>query len=269
MAEAIAGALIRAEIVRPADVVVNDVSPERLDVFKKKYGVGSFDAASDLLRHCDAVVLAVKPQQMPAALSQLTGGIDLAALTGRKLIISIAAGIRIQKLEAVVYADLDDSERKRFPIVRVMPNTPALVLAGMAGLCGNAYASETDLALARRIFEATGQVIAVEEAALDGVTAMSGSGPAYVFYFIEAMIEAGLALGFDHPTARQLTLATVRGALQLVEETGDSPADLRRKVTSPGGTTQAAVEIMDAGTVKETIVRAIQGAARRSEELSR
>lgn len=269
MAEAIAGALIRAEIVKPSDILVNDISPERLDLFQRNYAIGSVADTGKLLEQCDTIILAVKPQQLLAAVTQMIETADLAACTDRRLIISIAAGIRISKLESIVYAGLNESERDQFPIVRVMPNTPALVLAGIAGLSGNAYAAADDLALARRIFEATGQVVDVAEAELDAVTAMSGSGPAYVFYFIEAMIAAGVSLGFDQATARDLTVATMSGALKLVAETGESPTELRRKVTSPGGTTQAALELMQQGAFMETVIRAIQGAAKRSEELSR
>jgi pyrroline-5-carboxylate reductase len=157
--------------------------------------------------------------------------------------------------------------RTRMPLIRVMPNTPALVLAGMSGMSPNRHATAEDIEITRRILEAMGQVRELPEADLDGVTALSGSGPAYVFYFIESMIKAGESLGFDLATASALTLATFEGALKLLAESGEAPAELRRKVTSPGGTTEAALRVLEDQQVDRHIVDAVTAAARRSKEL--
>jgi pyrroline-5-carboxylate reductase len=149
-----------------------------------------------------------------------------------------------------------------------MPNTPALVLAGMAGMSGNRYAGETELRQARTIMEAIGKVIEFEEKDLDAVTALSGSGPAYIFYVIESLVEAGARLGLRPSRALSLTLETMKGAVKLLEETGESATSLRDKVTSRGGTTEAALNVMNRHKVKEHLVDAIQAAAQRSKELS-
>lgn len=269
MGEAIAGALVRSRVIDPSDILVTDISLERLEWIRQTYAIGSMETSAELLSVCDAVVLAVKPQQLIQTVSQMISEGDLLSVKGRRLFISIAAGIRMEKLESVLYSSLGDAERSRFPVVRVMPNTPSLVLAGMAGMSGNTFATEADMGLVKTIFEAMGRVVTVKETELDALTAMSGSGPAYLFYFVEAMMAAGQSLGFDESTARELTVETFKGALRLMEDSGESPASLRCKVTSPGGTTQAALEIMENSGVGTAIRKAVQGAARRSEELSR
>jgi pyrroline-5-carboxylate reductase len=190
-------------------------------------------------------------------------------MAARKLFISIAAGIPIRKMEALLYAPLDEGMRKKLPIIRVMPNTPALVLAGMSGMSANANATPEDLETTRTILGALGKVMEFKEADLDAVTALSGSGPAYVFYFIESMIAGGLAAGLEPDASETLTLQTLEGALKLLRERKEPPEDLRRKVTSPGGTTEAALKVMESHQVKQNIVAAIVAAARRSQELSR
>jgi pyrroline-5-carboxylate reductase len=149
-----------------------------------------------------------------------------------------------------------------------MPNTPALVLTGMAGMSGNAFAKESDLQDARAILEAIGQVIELEEKDLDAVTALSGSGPAYIFYFIESFVKVGAKLGLRPSHALRLTLETMKGAVKLLEETGEPAGSLRKKVTSKGGTTEAALNVLNRHEVKEHLMEAVQAAAQKSRELS-
>ena len=149
-----------------------------------------------------------------------------------------------------------------------MPNTPALVLSGMAVMAGNQYAKESDLSQARMILEAIGKVIELQEEDLDAVTALSGSGPAYIFYVIESLVEAGTGLGLRPSHALSLTLETIKGSVKLLEETGEGAASLRKKVTSKGGTTEAALSVMERHKVKTHLIEAIRAAARRSQELS-
>jgi pyrroline-5-carboxylate reductase len=189
-------------------------------------------------------------------------------IKGVKLIMSIAAGISMEQIEGHLYPPLDENSKGLLPIVRVMPNTPALVLAGMAGMSGNRYAKETDLNQARQIMEAVGKVITFEEEDLDAVTALSGSGPAYVYYFIESMVEAGAELGLRPSHALKLTVETIIGAARLLQETGEPVASLRKKVTSKGGTTEAALNVLERNRVKEHLIEAVRAAARRSKELS-
>jgi pyrroline-5-carboxylate reductase len=184
------------------------------------------------------------------------------------LLISIAAGFPIKRIEKHLYTSLDENSKGLLPIVRVMPNTPALVLAGMAGMSGNQYAKESDLSQARAILEAIGKVIDVEEEELDAVTALSGSGPAYIFYVVESLVEAGAGLGLRPSHALSLTLETIKGSVKLLEETGEEAVSLRKKVTSKGGTTEAALNVLDRNNVKTHLIDAIRAAAQRSKELS-
>ncbi|MDM8526507.1 pyrroline-5-carboxylate reductase [Desulfococcaceae bacterium HSG8] len=267
MGEAFVGALIQTGIFSPSMIYITDISDERLDFMHRTYGVRIMSDNAGLFSECDIVVLAVKPQQMDQVLSRIADqeGYDISE---RKLVISIAAGITIGKIESLLYPGLDESVRKKLPIIRVMPNTPALVLAGMSGMSANSYAKDEDITITKTILEAMGKVIVFEEEKLDAVTGLSGSGPAYVFYMIESMTEAGIRLGMAPDDAATLTLATIEGAIRLMKERNESPESLRRKVTSPGGTTEAALKVMEKKGFKECMIEAIAAAAERSKELS-
>ncbi|MFP4308123.1 MAG: pyrroline-5-carboxylate reductase [Desulfococcaceae bacterium] len=265
MGEAMIGALARTGRFPPDQIFVSDASSERLDFLKKTYGVSTTLDNGDVFQNADVVVLAVKPQQMAPVLS----GIADAPVARRKLIISIAAGFPISRMEEILYADRPAEEREKLPIVRVMPNTPSLVEAGMSGMSPNSHAAPADVSAAENILSAMGRVRVFQEAELDAVTGVSGSGPAYVFYLAEAMAEGGVAAGLEADAAAELALATIEGAARLMREREESPAELRRKVTSPGGTTQAALEHMEANQVRRHIADAIVAAARRAAELSR
>ncbi|MDD2389048.1 MAG: pyrroline-5-carboxylate reductase [Desulfobacterales bacterium] len=268
MAEAIIGAIIQSKICTPSLISVSDINQERVDFITEKYGVNPADSNTVLFSESRVIILAVKPQHLAAALSQIAAA-DTYRISERKLIISIAAGFPIKKIEADLYAPLDSASKNLLPIIRVMPNTPALVLAGISGISMNAHATQEDIVLARSILESMGQVIEFEEKMLDVVTAVSGSGPAYVFFLIESMIQAGIALGLTAGQARILTIQTVKGAVKLLEELDEAPETLRKKVTSPGGTTEAALNILNQYEVKNHIIQAIDAAAKRSTELSR
>ena len=268
MGEAFIGAIIKADIFSPSMIYACDAKKERLDYLTRVYGISAFDDNFKLFSASDVVILAVKPQQIDEVLSQIASDRSY-EISGRKMIISIAAGFSIRKLEDLLYTPLDENAKKKFPVIRVMPNTPALVRAGIAGMSANRNAVSEDINIARIILEATGEVIEFKEEDLDAVTAVSGSGPAYIFYLVEAMIQGGVDLGLDLEDAASLTRATLRGAVSLLEELKESPEVLRRKVTSPGGTTEAAIKVLDDNRVKEHIVKAIDTAARRSKELGK
>ncbi len=202
----------------------------------------------------DAVVIAVKPQQMADAVRALDPDPG-------QLLVSIAAGVPMRAIAGWT--------SPRQPIVRCMPNTPALLGAGIAGAVPNAAVRAPHRALAQDILAATGEVVWFEdEASLDAVTALSGSGPAYVFYLLEAMIEAGVDLGMDAGTARHLAVATALGAARMAGGEDADPAALRKRVTSPGGTTERALSILESNDVGATVRQAIHGAWRRSRELA-
>ncbi|MBU0994656.1 MAG: pyrroline-5-carboxylate reductase [Proteobacteria bacterium] len=267
MAEAIVGALIESETVSASHIWVSDISRERLDMFQERFGIKTVSDNDKLFFECDIVILAVKPQIMKDVLSGLSEKID-PEMPDRKLVISIAAGVRLKKIELFLYGRLTGKSQKNMPVIRVMPNTPCLVLCGMSVMSANSNATAGDIDITRSILASMGKVIALDEKELDAVTAMSGSGPAYVFYFIESMIEAGLKLGFDQETASLLTIETFKGALSLLQSVNDSPEELRRKVTSPGGTTAAALNILEKNDVKKVFINAIRAARDRSIELS-
>ncbi|MBN1931167.1 MAG: pyrroline-5-carboxylate reductase [Desulfobacterales bacterium] len=268
MGEAFIGAILRSKLSAPSKIYVCDIRKERLNMICNQYGILPLEDQFKLFSECNIVILSVKPQQIGRLLSQITAGKNY-RIEERKLIISIAAGITLQKIEGLLYPQLDENDRKKLPIIRVMPNTPALVLAGMCGMSTNRYVIGEDVKLTRAILEAMGRVVEFKEECMDAVTALSGSGPAYVFYLVESMIEAGKRLGLNPQDAATLTLTTLKGSAKLLEERKESPEILRQKVTSPGGTTEAALKVMENNKVKQTIITAIEAAAKRSKELSR
>lgn len=253
MASAIIGGLLQRNWRREQMRVVEIAAAAR-EKLEQTYGVRTHAAIDAEAMRSDCVVLAIKPQQMREAAAQL------APHVGGALVISIAAGIRA--------ADLSRWLGNHSRIVRVMPNTPALVLAGMSGLYAMPGISDDDRARAQGILDAVGASVWVaREEDIDSVTAVSGSGPAYVFYFIEALTEAAQQLGLSRDTARQLALGTFTGAATLAAQSNEDAATLRARVTSKGGTTERALASLEHDAVKAAIVRAVNAAAQRSREL--
>jgi pyrroline-5-carboxylate reductase len=267
MGEAFAGAMIQTGIFQPSFITISDIMPDRLKILKKTYGINITQDNFMVFDSCDVLILAVKPQQMDDLLTGISKHPHF-AVKKRKLIISIAAGITIGKIEHLLYKSLDDNSRKMLPVIRVMPNTPALVLQGMSGMSSNRHARQEEIDMTRKILEAMGHVIEFDEQHIDAVTALSGSGPAYVFYLIESMIAAGMELNFNYEDAKMLTLNTIKGSVALMEARSDTAEELRKKVTSPGGTTEAAFKILEKNQVKQTFMQAIIAAANRASELS-
>ena len=268
MGEAFVGALIRIGIFSPSMIYTSDINEKRLNILNKTYGISVMKDNFKVFSECEIIFIAVKPQHIYHVLSQISEH-EGYQIPNRKIVVSIAAGIPLRKIEALLYNSLNNESRERLPIIRVMPNTPALVLAGMSGMSANKYAKAEDLNTIKIILEAMGKVIEFKEEDLDAVTALSGSGPAYVFYIAEAMIEGGVKVGLEPDKAAMLTVATIQGALKLMEESNESPEILRRKVTSPGGTTEAAFKILEKNKVKQNIIEAIKAATKRSKELGR
>ena len=267
MGEAIIGAILTSGLLPARMIYISDANSGRRADLENRYGVVSLDSNSELFDRCQVVFLAVKPQQMPAILEELSLR-DGYGISERKLIISIAAGFPICKIESGLYPPLDEKDMIKLPIIRVMPNTPALVLCAVSGMSPNRFVTAEDTRVAQNLLEAIGAVIGFDEEALDAVTALSGSGPAYVFYLVESMVEAGIQVGLDASDAATLATKTIRGAIKLLEVSGESPLDLRRKVTSPGGTTEAAIEIFESRGFKATVIEAIAAARKRARELS-
>jgi len=268
MGEAFIGALTRSGVFRPSQVQVTDIADNRLRYLRDTYGVKTHQDNAELFDSSHIVVLAVKPQDLEGVLSDIAVRRD-PSLKNRRLIISIAAGFPIRKMEQLLYSGLNESQQAQLPIMRVMPNTPALVLSGMSGMSANRHASAQDKKQTAEILYNIGRVIEFEEPDLDAVTAVSGTGPAYLFFMVESMIAAGVNVGLSKDDAVELTLTTFEGALKLLRESRDSPAQLRRNVTSPGGTTEAALGVLEKFRFKQGIIEAVAAAARRSEELGR
>lgn len=255
MGEALIRGLLGTRIVAAPQLIATDVRAERREFFARTFAVRAIDDNPQAVKAADIVVLAVKPQQVGDVLAGLKS-----AMSNRKLVISIVAGVTTGRIER----ELGKGTR----VIRVMPNTPALVGAGAAAIAKGSQATEDDLATAESILGAVGICVRVEEKFIDAVTALSGSGPAYVFYVTEAMIKAGVAAGLDGPLAKKLAVQTVYGAAKLLVESGEEPESLRRKVTSPGGTTEAALKVMTQRKLVEIFSEAMKAAEKRSQELS-
>jgi pyrroline-5-carboxylate reductase len=253
MATALIGGLV-AKGFAPQSIKVVEVVPEARERLKQSFGVECFDGPAAATPFGDVVVLAVKPQQMR------TVARALAPHLRGELVLSIAAGIRS--------VDLARWLGGHARLARCMPNTPALIGAGITGLYARPEAGTEGRAQVQTILEAVGEAIWVEdEALLDPVTAVSASGPAYVFYFIEALERAAVELGLDPAGARRLAIQTFRGAAELAARSSDAPATLRERVTSKGGTTERALASLQADRVADAIVRAVRAASERAREL--
>ena len=254
MATALLGGLLAQGMPAEAMRVVEPSAPQR-EALQQRFGIAAFERADRAaLDGVDLVLLAVKPQHMREAIAALP------PLSGEVLVVSIAAGIRARDLSRW----LGGHQR----VVRAMPNTPALVGKGITGLAALPGAGRADRAMAEQVLGAVGPTVWVDdESMLDAVTAVSGSGPAYVFLFIEALEQGALALGLDAAQARALALHTVAGAAQLALQSGEPPNTLRERVTSKGGTTAAALAVMEAGELRRLVADALAAAQRRSVEL--
>ncbi|MPZ62181.1 MAG: pyrroline-5-carboxylate reductase [Propionibacteriales bacterium] len=253
MGETVASGLLRAGR-DPADLLLTERRPERVEELREKYAV---DVVTNVeaAERAETLVLAVKPQDMKDLL------IEIAPKTRRgQLVVSLAAGITTSLVES----ELPDG----VAVVRVMPNTPALVDEGMAAIAAGSHCDEKHLAEAEDLLRATGRVMRVPEKQLDAVTAISGSGPAYLFFVVESMIEAGVHLGLPRATATELVVQTVVGSAKLLRETGEHPTVLRERVTSPGGTTAAAMHELEDHKVRAAFMTALAAACERSRELA-
>lgn len=260
MAEAIINGIVESKLLASSDIYVTDMSPERRVLLSEKFGVTALDNNRELLARAGTILFAVKPQGMRSVMEEIRS-----AATAEHLFLSICAGTRCATIEAGLSHDAAPRPR----VVRIMPNTPAMIGLGMAGICGGTHARTEDMALPRRIFEAVGKVAMIDEAQMDALTAVSGSGPAYLFYLIESMIDGARALGFDEQTAKTMVNQTILGAATLATQSPKSAAELRAAVTSPGGTTAAGIHVLETHKVRDAVAECLLAARNRGEELSR
>lgn len=245
------GGLIPSEGI----TVTNRQSEERLRSVRERWGVRVTRDRAALAAGSDILILSCKPADVAAALAQTAPH-----LRPGQLVISVAAGVPTAVIEGLVPAGT--------VVIRAMPNTSSRIRESVTAICAGSQAAADSLALAEAVFAAVGKVVVVEEGLMDVVTAVSGSGPAYVYYFIEVLIEAGTSGGLPPEVARELVLQTVYGAARMLLETGVAPAELRREVTSPNGTTAAALAVLEERGVREALVAAVLRAAERARELA-
>ena len=255
MGEALMRGLIKAEVYAPQDIIVFDVAAARLQSIAAELGVVTAPDSAAAVSQADEILVAIKPQVITPALQPLRD-----VLTPQQTLISIAAG--------VTTAQLESHFAQPVPCVRVMPNTPCLVGQAASAICLGRHADESHRAVAHRIFDAVGLAVDVDEKLIDAVTGLSGSGPAYVYLFIEALSDGGVKMGLPRDVATRLAAQTVLGAAQMVLETGQHPGALKDQVTSPGGTTIAGLHALESKAFRGTVMDAVQVSAERARAMS-
>jgi len=256
LGEAILAGLQHAGSIPMEQVIVTARRPARAKAVAEKYGCRTKDSTTEAVAEPDLSLLAVKPFTIHEVVEEIRDEVR-----GSHLLISVAAGVPCRSIEEAL--------GKPSPVVRAMPNTPALVNAGMTALCPGAHAGEADLARAQEIFQAVGRVVVVEEKHMDAVTGLSASGPAFLYVIIETLAEAGVKIGLPRDIATELSAQTVKGAAEMVLETGEHPALLKDLVTTPAGCTVDGLLELEAGGLRVTLIKAVVEAARRAGELER
>jgi pyrroline-5-carboxylate reductase len=254
MATALARGFIRGELAGPREIIASDPVDAARKHFAAEVGAKTVTANAEVTKFAGVLILATKPDQVPAALAEIHG-----AFTEKHLLISIAAGVTLAKLEAALPAGAR--------VIRVMPNTPALVGAGASAFALGKSATAADGELAKKLLSAVGLALQVKESLLDAVTGLSGSGPAYVYQFIEALSDGGVAAGLPRDVATQLAAQTVLGGAKMVLETGAHPGALKDQVTSPGGTTIEGLHELEKGKMRAAVMSAVRAATEKSKKL--
>lgn len=259
MGEALLSRLIAQKVFQPSEVIVSEPQQQRRSVLEQQYGVQVTADNSFVALNTSVVLLAVKPQVFDEVARELA----VAATPTREpvpLVISILAGVLISQLEAAF---------PHLPVIRAMPNTPATVGAGITAISLGSQTSDSHKRTAQQLFSAVGEVVEVSETLMDAVTGLSGSGPAYVAMMVEALSDGGVAAGLPRAIATKLALQTVKGTVALLQETGMHPAELKDRVTSPGGTTIAGVRELERAGFRSCLIEAVQAAKERSQELGK
>lgn len=255
MGEALLSRLIAQGIYANGDILVSEPQESRRLFLQDRYGVRTIEPGKRFPK-CEVLLLAIKPQIFATVVKDLEWGDER---SGRcELVISILAGVRLSQLESAFPG---------LPVLRVMPNTPATVGAGISAIASGQWVKEEHLQSGRRIFTAVGKVIEIPESQMDGVTGLSGSGPGYVAILIEALTDGGVYAGLPRPVAAELALQTVLGTAMLLEETGIHPAELKDRVTSPGGTTIAGIAQLERSGFRSALIDAVKAAYLRSQDL--
>lgn len=258
MGEALLSRLIAEKIYQPAEVVVSEKSQQRRDFLKQQYGIQVTADNQEVALNTSVFLLAVKPQVFAEIALELAAVSTVAEVP--PLVISILAGVALKQLEAAF---------PQLPVIRAMPNTPATVGAGITAISSGSYVHDRHQEIAQQLFSAVGEVVEVPETLMDAVTGLSGSGPAYVAMMVEALSDGGVAAGLPRAIATQMALQTVRGTVQLLQSTKMHPAELKDRVTSPGGTTIAGITQLENAGFRAALIKAVVAAATRSQELGK
>lgn len=254
MGEAIVRGLVEKNVVKSTEIVVSDIDPDRISYLVEKYNVAGSSSNKRVVENSEIIFLAVKPKDLEKTLEPIKD-----SWTEDKVLISVLAGIKIEKLRKILEKPV---------IVRIMPNTPALIGEGAIGVSFGEIDEDKKMEILD-ILNALGVVVEVDESLMDVVTGLSGSGPAYVFMFIEGLIQGGIKGGLSYAQAKELAVQTVLGAAKLVKELDEHPAVLRDKVSSPAGTTIYALHKLEEKGLKDAIISAVEEATKRSQELSK
>lgn len=254
MGEALIKGITGASVFKNKNIIVTDIRKERLEHIKRLYKVNTTTDNRYAVKKSDIILLAVKPQIISKVVKEIGDLIDKG-----KLIITIAAGITINSIQ--------DNLKKKGKIIRVMPNTPAIVQEGVSAIACGDDISKKDIEITKRIFNAVGRTVIVDESMMDAVTGLSGSGPAYIFLIIESLTDAGVKMGLPRDISRLLAIQTILGAAKLAMESGEHPGKLKDMVTSPGGTTIVGLHVLEKGGLRSALISAVEAATKRSEEL--
>ncbi|MBD0335285.1 MAG: pyrroline-5-carboxylate reductase [Cyanobacteria bacterium Co-bin13] len=254
MGEALISRLLDQGVFSPETIVVSDPQPDRRAYLTDTYGIATTADNAEAVAKSSVLLLAIKPQ----IIDKVAPGLVQAAAESPRLLLSILAGVTLTRLQ---------SHFAQWPLVRAMPNTPATVGAGITAIAAGTHTGAADLDLARRIFQSVGDVVEVPESLMDAVTGLSGSGPGYVAIVIEALADGGVAAGLPRTTAMQLALQTVRGTAELLLQSDLHPAQLKDRVTSPGGTTITGIARLEAAGLRSALIEAVRSACDRSREL--
>jgi pyrroline-5-carboxylate reductase len=254
MASALVRGLLSSKTLSPDQIRGSDVRAEHLAELEQKYGIKTTTNNSELLAWANVVVLAVKPQVIDRVLDQVAGDFN-----SDTLVISVAAGVPIRSIEARLPAGAR--------VLRAMPNTAAIALAGATGVAPGSRATPEDIKFTKALFDAVGRTVVLDESLIDAVTGLSGSGPAYIMLIIEALADGGVKVGLHRETALLLAAQTVYGSAKLLLETGEHPGRLKDMVTSPGGTAIAGLHTLESGGLRRTLIDAVEVATKRAVEL--
>ncbi|KUK10203.1 MAG: Pyrroline-5-carboxylate reductase [Clostridia bacterium 41_269] len=255
MAEALIRGLLSSKKYLPENINCSDILPDRLEYIEKNYGVKGYKSNTDVVKFSEIIILAVKPNNIKEVVEEIGD-----ALSAEKTLVSIAAGISTVFIEELL--------KKEIPVVRAMPNTPCLIGEGITALCPGRYAEKRHLETASELFGTAGRVVELPEKLMNAATALSGSGPAYIYLIIEALVDAGVTIGLPRDTASELVVQTVIGAAKMVSLSGEHPAVLKAKVMSPGGTTAAALKKLEDGEIRAVLMKAVEAAREKADKMN-